>query len=256
MLITWIYLRGKNQRNLEQKNDQLTTALKMANETDSMKTDFVRRVSHEIRTPLNAITGFNDILNNPEMELPQEERNELVIRINENVKAITSIVDELLQMANAESVQDYAKFNTVFCNQFFSEQIYRHRDHVNSDIELSYTTKVINRFTIQTNAEMLEKILQHLIGNAIKFTQQGSIELNCREKSGMVYLTLTDTGRGIPFEKQDEIFEQFAKADAFQQGIGLGLTVSRKMAQKMGGDLVLDKAYTNGARFVLTIPVK
>ena len=98
--------------------------------------------------------------------------------------------------------------------------------------------------------------IDHLIGNAIKFTKQGFIELSCIQKKGKVDITLTDTGCGIPEDKQDEVFEQFAKADAFRQGIGLGLTVSRKMAQKMGGDLKLDKTYTTGARFVLTLPVK
>ena len=99
-------------------------------------------------------------------------------------------------------------------------------------------------------------MVEHLIHNAIKFTQQGSIELECYKQDGMLCLTLTDTGCGIPPEKQDEVFKQFSKADANQQGIGLGLTVSRNMARKLGGDLVLDKDYTDGARFTLKLPTK
>ena len=256
MFALWIYLHRRNQKRLEKKNEQLSTALKMANETEQMKSEFVKRVSHEIRTPLNAITGFNEILNNPDIPLQPEERNELIERINENVKAITGIVDELLQVANTESTQEYARYDTILCNQFFSNLIYKHRDDVNVNVELRYTTRVINRFSIQTNQDMIEKIVDHLIANAIKFTQQGFIELNCAQKGENIIVSLTDTGCGIPAEKQDEIFEQFAKADAFRQGIGLGLTVSRKMAQKMGGDLKLDKTYTSGARFILTLPVK
>lgn len=256
MFALWIYLHRRNQKRLMKKNEQLSTALKMASEADQMKTEFVKRVSHEIRTPLNAITGFNEILNNPDIPLPQEERQELLDRISENVKAITGIVDELLQVANTESVQEYARYDTVLCNQFLSNLIYSHRNDVSSNVELRYTTKVINRFSIQTNQEMMQKIIEHLLGNAIKFTQRGFIELNCMQKHGNVIISLTDTGCGIPADKQDEVFEQFAKADAFRQGIGLGLTVSRKMAQKMGGDLQLDKTYTTGARFILTLPVK
>ena len=256
MFAIWAYLHRRNQKKLERKNEQLSTALKMANETDQMKSEFVKRVSHEIRTPLNAITGFNDILNNTEIELPQEERQEVLNRISENVKAITGIVDELLQVANAESTQDYARYDTVLCNQFLSDIIYKRRNDVSANVELRYTTKVMNRFSIQTNAETLEKIVDHLIGNAIKFTQRGFIELNCTQEDDNVLISLADTGSGIPADKQDEVFEQFAKADAFRQGIGLGLTVSRKMAQKMGGNLQLDKTYTGGARFILTLPVK
>lgn len=102
----------------------------------------------------------------------------------------------------------------------------------------------------------MEKIIEHLIDNAIKFTQHGFIELNCTQKDDTIEISLTDTGCGIPADKQDDIFEEFVKADAFRQGIGLGLTVSRKMAQKMGGNLQLDKTYTAGARFVLTLPIQ
>jgi len=256
MFALWIYLHRRNQKKLENKNEQLSTALKMASETEQMKKEFVKRVSHEIRTPLNAITGFNEILNNPDIPLEQKERQELLDRISENVKAITGIVDELLQVANTESMQDYARYDTVLCNQFLSELIYKHREDVNANVELRYTTKVINRFSIQTNQEMIGKIIEHLLGNAIKFTKQGFIELNCTQNNENVAISITDTGCGIPADKQDEVFEQFVKADAFRQGIGLGLTVSRKMAQKMGGDLQLDKTYTTGARFILTLPIK
>lgn len=256
MFGVWTYLHRRNQQKLEKKNEQLSAALKMASETDQMKTEFVKRVSHEIRTPLNAITGFNEILNNPDIPLPQEERQQLLDRISENVKAITGIVDELLQAANIESTQDYARYDTVLCNQFLSEHIYQHRDEVNSNVELRYTTKVMNRLSIHTNSETLEKIIEHLLNNAIKFTQQGFIELNCIQDDDNIVISLTDSGCGIPANKQDEVFNQFVKADAFRQGIGLGLTVSRKMAQKLGGDLQLDKTYTEGARFILTLPIK
>lgn len=256
IVAVFIFFWRKQNTKDEKKNDQLMTALKIASESDEMKKNFVKRVSHEIRTPLNAITGFNDILNNPDIQLGQEERNELMTRINENVRAITVIADELLQAADAESTQDYAKYDTVMCNQFFADIIYNYNNKVSSKVQLKYSTKVINRFTIVTNADTVRKITEHLIANAIKFTEKGMIELACSESSGMLSVTVSDTGCGIPEDQQDAIFEQFTKADQFKQGIGLGLTVSRMMAQKLGGDLQLDKEYKDGARFVFTIPVK
>ena len=256
MILAFLFWFRKMKKVQKKKNEQLRMALKMANETDEMKQDFVRRINHEIRTPLNAITGFNDILNNSEIQIGQEEREELMKQINQNVKAIIAITDELLQVANNESVVEFSKHDSVLCNQFFSDLLYKHRSEVNSNTELLFTTQVVNRLTILINAKEVETVVDHLIDNAIKFTQRGSIELNCREKEGMLYVSVTDTGRGIPADKQDKIFEQFAKVDANQQGIGLGLTVSRNVAQKLGGDLVLDKDYGFGARFILSIPIK
>ena len=240
---------------LKKKNEQLATALSMAEESDKMKSDFVCNVSHEIRTPLNAINGFNDILNNNEIPLSDEERAEILGRINENVDAITAIVNELLEMANENSGLFYLRNDTIFCNQFFSQLLYRYQQQVSKGVELRYTTKVINRFKIISNKEAVEQVMDHLIQNAIKFTERGSITVNCSEVGNMLLVSVADTGQGVTLEAQDTIFEQFAKGNSFKQGIGLGLTVARKIAQRLGGDLMLDKQYTQGACFILSLPI-
>ncbi len=258
ILITaiWLYLRHKMQKDIVDKNTQMQMALKMASETETMKDEFVKRINHEIRTPLNAVAGFNDILNNSDIELSKEERDDLIARINENIKAITYITDELLQSANDKSTEEYEKNDTLLCNQFFSELLYKHDGEVSADIELKYTPHVLNRLTIKTNAKTISNIVDHLIHNAIKFTHKGIIELSCSKQNNMVVLTISDSGCGIPEDQHATIFEQFKKADSNQQGIGLGLSVSKNLAQKMGGDLILDENYHNGARFILTIPIK
>ena len=255
MLIVWLRLRHKDRKALMRKNKQLTEALRMANETDEMKTEFVRRVSHEIRTPLNAIIGFNEILYNSGIELPAEERSDLVMRINDNMDAITKIVNEMLRLAETETEVKYECEDRVLCNDFFSGLLYSHEKDASAGVTLKYTTRVVNRDRVIINAEVVTDIMENLISNAIKFTSEGSIELFCHKEKGMLHLTVTDTGTGIPADKQDEVFEKFAKADAFKPGIGLGLTVSRNIARKMGGDLVLDKSYDKGARFILTLPL-
>ena len=129
---------------------------------------------------------------------------------------------------------------------------------VGSFVELIYHTQVTNHFIINTNQEVVVKIVDHLIQNAIKFTNKGSITLGCRstDNEERVEISVTDTGRGIKPEMRKQIFKHFIKEDVFEQGMGLGLTVSRKMAQKLGGDLVLDESYNKGARFLLILPVK
>ena len=163
----------------------------------------------------------------------------------------------MLYLSEKESSVYYAKNDQMLCNKILSELIYSYRGKVSPFVELIYNTKVINRFTINTNQEAVVTIVDHLIQNAIKFTNKGSITLSCRstDNEEMLEISVTDTGRGIKPEMRKQIFEQFIKEDRFQQGMGLGLTVSRKMAQKLGGDIVLDESYTKGSRFLLTLPV-
>jgi len=258
IMMLWLLYFRRNRIRLKEKNDQLRAALSMAEEGDKMKMEFVRSVSHEIRTPLNAINGFNDVLNTPGIELSTEERKDLLNRIAVNIKAITDIVDEMLRVADKESNEFYPKSGHIYCNQFFSGILYEHRDQVSSHIELNYTTKVINRFQIETNVEGVRNILEQIIHNAIKFTKEGHIHLHCEQSSDgkRILVSIEDTGCGIPKEEQEKIFEGFYKGDIFEQGIGLGLTVSKKIARKLGGDLILDTEYTHGARFVLSLPVE
>ena len=102
----------------------------------------------------------------------------------------------------------------------------------------------------------MEKILQQLLDNAVKFTKEGRVELYVHDSPdhGTLRFSITDTGIGIAKEHQDHIFDKFFKADSFKQGFGLGLTVCKKIAILLGGSLHLDREYTNGARFILTLP--
>ena len=258
MLTGWTWYVRRNRSELRQTNDQLRSALAMAEEGQKMKSEFVRSVSHEIRTPLNAISGFNDLLNTPGLELPEEERADLVQRIKDNVKAITKIVDDMLRMADKESNEFNPHSGHIYCNKFLSTVLYSYRSHVSANIELSYTTRVINRFQIATSEDGLRKILDQLIQNAIKFTTHGEINVNCEtsEDGNNLFISVSDTGKGIAKENQDKVFEGFYKENAFEPGIGLGLALSKKIAQKLGGDLFIDKDYTRGARFVLSLPVE
>lgn len=257
LLILIVMHQRRSRRQLSEKNEQLKSALTMAKEGEKMKTEFVRSVSHEIRTPLNAINGFNDVLNTPGIEISPAERADFVNRIRENVQAITRIVDDMLNVAEKNSNELADRSDTIYCNQFFSSILYDYRSKVSSSIELNYTSKLINRQQIVSNKEGLRKILDQLILNAIKFTKKGSIEVHCETSADekQLLVSVTDTGKGIAKEERSKVFEGFYKSDMFQQGLGLGLTVSKKLANKLGGDLVLDEDYDNGARFVLSLPL-
>ena len=256
-LIVWRHLtRRAYQKRLLKKNKELEIALDHAQESDRMKTAFIEHVSHEIRTPLNVITGFAQVITNPDYQLEEEERNIMLNDISKNTIEITNIVNELLEVAEDESREHYQKEDVVNVNQLCSEVMSQADIQNNGQLTLTYKNMLDNSFTLHTNRQALEKILGQLMKNALKFTKEGSVELKVRERAanGGVEFTITDTGIGIAEENHEKVFERFYKVDSFKQGLGLGLTMSRKMAELLDGSLTIDKTYTKGARFVLVLP--
>lgn len=257
ILIFWIVARRKARKQLVKKNEQLKEALSMAEEANKMKASFIRNITHEIRTPLNAINGFTQLLNNPNFELNEEEKATMTSTIKKNVDNITQIVDEILQVADKESKSVYAKNDIVNCCQFIHEMIEKYQSEASFGVTLDCSSNIGKNFTIKTNEIALRRIVTHLLDNAVKFTEKGIIHISCElaAEQNAIRISVTDTGIGIPEDKQEQIFERFYKVNAFSQGIGLGLSVSRMIAQKLGGNLVLDSTYKEGSRFIVTIPV-
>ena len=257
ILIFWIVARRKARKQLIKKNEQLKEALSMAEEANKMKASFIRNITHEIRTPLNAINGFTQLLNNPNIELNEEEKATMTSTIKKNVDNITQIVDEILQVADKESKSVYTKNDIVNCCQFIHEMIEKYQSKASFGVTLDYSSNIGKNFTIKTNEIALRRIVTHLLDNAVKFTEKGNIHISCElaAEQNAIRISVTDTGIGISEDKQEQIFERFYKVDSFSQGIGLGLSVSRMIAQKLGGNLILDSSYKEGSRFVVTIPI-
>ena len=256
-LIVSRYLQKRSyQKRLLKQNHDLEIALDRAQESDRMKTSFIEHVSHEIRTPLNVITGFAQVITNPEYELEEDDRNTMLNDISRNTIEITNIVNELLELAQDESREHYEKEDNVDLNQLCQKVMADMAVINNGRLALNFKSTLDGGFTLRSNAKAIEKILTQVMKNALKFTKEGSVELRVRERAanGGVELTVTDTGIGIPAEQHEKVFERFYKVDSFKQGLGLGLTMSRKIAELLGGSLTIDPNYTKGARFVLILP--
>ena len=255
-LIVWRHLtRRRYQKRLVKKNKELEIALDHAQESDRMKTAFIEHVSHEIRTPLNVITGFAQVITNPDYELEEEERNVMLNDISRYTIEITNIVNELLAVSEDESREHYEKSDNVNINQLCEKVMGPISVMNNGRLTLNYKNLLTEDLTLRTNRQALEKILSQLLKNALKFTNEGSIELKVRERAGNggVEFSVTDTGIGIAEQYHEKVFERFFKVDSFKQGLGLGLTMSHKMAELLGGSLTIDKEYKKGARFVLIL---
>lgn len=251
------YLQKRRfQKRLLKQNKKLEIALDRAQESDRMKTSFIEHVSHEIRTPLNVITGFAQVITNPDYHLKEEERNTMLKDISKNTVEITNIVNELLEVAEDESREYYDRNDNININELCKEVMNSASVINNGKLELNYKNMLDADFMLRSNKKALRKILNQLMKNALKFTDEGQIELKVRERAanGGVEFTITDTGIGVEKKYQSKIFERFYKVDSFKQGLGLGLTMSRKIAELLGGTLELDASYKNGARFILTLP--
>jgi signal transduction histidine kinase len=125
-----------------------------------------------------------------------------------------------------------------------------------SDVEMRLETLLKDSYKIMTNRREVEKILNHLIDNAFKFTQQGSVTLRVYQgkSDNMICYSVTDTGCGVKEGEEEKIFEHFFKSDIYKEGVGLGLSLARRLARKLGGDVILDTQYRDGARFILKLP--
>jgi len=256
LLLLWRHLtRRRYQKRLLKKNQELEVALDHAKESDRMKTLFIQHVSHEIRTPLNVITGYAQIVNNPDYDLDDATRKSMLGDISRNTKAITDIVNELLELADGESREHYELNDDIAVNELCRKMINETESLNDGRLQLNFKSMVGDDYTLKSNRVALGNILLQLLNNAVKFTKEGSVELCVRElpANGGTEFSVTDTGIGISKEHQDLVFERFYKVDAFKQGFGLGLTVCLKMARLLGATLVLDKHYNKGARFVLTV---
>ena len=256
LLVSRALIRRRFQKKILKQNEQLEIALDEAKEADRMKTIFIGHISHEIRTPLNILTGYAKLLATPGLELPDEERKTLVEGIDENTAAITDIVNNLLEMSKGESKTHYRKDDKIavnaFCRRFMEDAEVRN----NGRLKLRFHTAVSDDLNLRSNQDGIERILEQLVGNALKFTEKGKVELDVYHTSETIQFVVSDTGCGVPAEDQEKIFETFFKVDSFKQGLGIGLAMSRKIATLLGGTLELDKAYHKGTRMILTLPFK
>ena len=256
LVVSRSLVRRRYQKKLLKQNKELEIALSRAEESDRMKTSFIEHVSHEIRTPLNVITGFAQIITNPRFRLKEEERNKMISDISDNTIQITNIVNELLEVAQNESKEYYQQNDNVNINQLCQEVMNRMALVNNGKVQLKYKSLIDDNLVIKSNRIALEKILNQLMKNAISFTQNGYVELRVRERAGNggIEFSVTDTGLGVAEQDHEKIFERFYKVDTFKPGMGLGLTLSRKIAELLGGSLDIDPTYKKGARFLLVIP--
>jgi signal transduction histidine kinase len=256
-LLVIVINRRRSLRRMHQHNIELTKAKNRAQESDRMKSFFIRHVSHEIRTPLNIITGFTQVLNTPDYVPSENDRKDMMLRISENTEQITQIVNELLDMADMESMTDIEKSDETTASNLCQQAIAESNIAPTAQVDFKLQNEVPDDRLLKTNTHSVVKILRNLLQNAVKFTNEGHITLKATldEENGQINFAVIDTGIGVPEEARERIFERFEKVNSFKEGIGLGLSVSRSLARRMGGDVTLASTGSHGSTFLLTMPL-
>jgi signal transduction histidine kinase len=246
---------GTTQRIDDRKamEEALVQARNRAEESDRLKSAFIANMSHEIRTPLNAIVGFTSVL--PDID-NEEERKSLLDLIHENTQKLLHIVDDVVNISKIESGQEQLVMTTFDLNTTLAEAMAAFADKLNPNVELNIAFAQ-DALSITTDMVRLSTIAKHLISNAMKFTQQGSIVVGYDNPvDGRVCIWVRDTGKGIAEENLERIFERFFKVDEFVPGAGLGLSLCRVMASSLGGNVTVESKLGEGSIFRVDIPIK
>lgn len=237
-------------------------------ESSRMKTDFIQQISHEIRTPLNILSGFTQVLTSG-MELDEATQQEVTKGIVDNTERITSLVNKMLELAEAGSDNPLERNDQVLAIQIAAQATedsgISQAKHLDFDLDIAPEAETVMLTTALVPAT---RVLTLLLDNAMKFThpaeaaggvsavkEKAHAVLRVAVDDGMVVFTVEDTGIGVPQEESEHIFEEFVQLDKYYDGTGIGLTVARSLARRLGGDVRLDTDYSSGARFVYTLPL-
>lgn len=250
-----VYMKNKKLRKaLERNEKEILDAKTRAEEGDKLKSAFLANMSHEIRTPLNAIVGFSQLM--CEERCTQNDREGYSDVISQNSEMLLTLISDILDISKMDTGKfemDIKEVNLKeLCDRLFQTTLHLKKESV------EYVCKPYpGELILKTDLHRLSQVLINLISNSNKFTDMGTItlEYSLRAEQGDVLFTITDTGKGIPKEKQSRLFERFEKLDDYTQGAGLGLAISKQIITRMGGKIWIDPDYTNGARFCFTHPL-
>lgn len=234
---------------------ELLAAKDRAEESDRLKSAFLANMSHEIRTPLNAIVGFSNVL--VTSECSPEEQKEFVDVIQTNSDLLLRLINDILDISRLETGK--LKFSYEECDVASLGQMVLATTSYSKKQGVEYIfNPCADSYIIETDVQRLQQVMINLLSNANKFTTSGSITLAFEEDEAHENLifSVTDTGTGIPEEKQQKVFERFEKLDEYVQGTGLGLAICKITINMLGGKIWIDSTYKQGARFVFTHPIK
>lgn len=254
VLFSLLAIRLKKQREIVQlSTKRLITSRINAENATRAKSVFLSNMSHEIRTPLNALSGFSSLLT--EEGLDESTRRQCNEVIQQNSELLLKLINDVIDLSSLEFGKlqfSIGQHDAVAICQNVIDTVNKVKQ---TQAELSFSTE-LKELMMETDDSRLQQVLINLLINATKFTPEGSIVLELKkEADDMALFTVSDTGCGIPKEKQAHIFQRFEKLNENAQGSGLGLSICQLIIEHIGGEIWIDPDYTGGSRFCFTHPI-
>ena len=237
---------------LKRTEEMLVKARDKAEASDRLKSAFLANMSHEIRTPLNAIVGFSSLLTSTENAAEKELYNSL---IGHNNKLLLNLINDVIDLSKIESGYLELRPDWVNLTELLDESVAEYVHQVPSGVEL-LTNYPAHDSLVELDSLRIKQILSNFLSNALKNTTTGHVEVFYEVDHQSVRIGVKDTGRGIPQNMLEKIFERFEKLDSFAQGAGLGLSICKLIVEKMNGRVLVDSQLGIGTTFVIELPCR
>jgi len=233
---------------------------KVIRKNDRMKQAFLTNVSHEIRTPLKVVNELAAIVAKDDLYLSKNEKRNIADQLRYNASLISTLLDEVMEFSDNEAEGHHLKDDSfspnALCRRCLEANMYS--VHHQQDVKLSFKRELSDEYFVKSDRHVVELILNKLIVNACRFTEKGSITVGCNtgERIGMLTVFVSDTGVGIPENRMSRLFSWFESPTGMMDDAELDLSICRRLAEKLGGELAIDANYTTGTRVMLLLPLK
>jgi Signal transduction histidine kinase len=241
--------------------EKLVEEQKRATESDRLKSAFLANMSHEIRTPMNAIVGFSELLLD---ESHVDEDKRLFIKlIQKNGEILLNLINDIIDISKIEANLLTIRKKNIHLNKFLNEIDYHYTETLSTktdkNLKFNVVSGIVENTILSSDEVRLRQVLDNLIGNAIKFTNKGSVTLEVYEKDSFIHFMVIDTGIGIPQDEQATIFGRFMQVEHSHNvnygGTGLGLAISKNLIDLLGGNLQVKSEVGKGSTFFFKLPV-
>lgn len=251
LLAVLVFTLNKARRQQKRAKEDITKAYEETKRALEVKTSFMKSIKHEIRTPLNGIMGFSQVM--ASLVSDNERLKQTSDVIETQCIQLTKIIDTILDYADIDTLMP--KTAEVNIDSIVHGVLARIADAKAANVEVHYDTTQ-KGFIMNTDEELLSKALHLILDNAAKFTKIGHINVKTAYDYGIMTVTISDTGCGVPADKTEWVFEQFTKVDEFVPGMGMGLTLCRAIVTRLEGLVYIDKEYIGGCKVVMRLPIK
>lgn len=250
----------RTSEELQEQNVELEAQRNQVESANQMKSEFLSNMSHELRTPLNSIMALSRVLLMQAKSKLNEDENDYLEIIERNGKHLLSLINEILDLSKIEAGKMDIMPKSISVRgllQLTKENIYSLAQEKELEINLNIPEDLVD---IETDESRLHQVLLNIVGNAVKFTEKGSVDISATQDHENTYINVKDSGIGISKDVLPHIFEEFRQADGSSsrkyEGTGLGLAIAKKMIQILGGAISVESKLEEGSTFTITIPTK